>query len=75
MRRGIVRPFPECGRKPWLEREFSAGQGERTSLGPGGDQVVKFWEKVTGRRVLNRRRVRERDILSRGFSNSIWYRR
>lgn len=38
---GIVRFLPECGRMWWFARELRPGQGERTSVGPGGDQSVK----------------------------------
>lgn len=45
-----MRSLPLCGRIPWFAREFRPGQGERTSFGPGGDQVEKFWAEETARR-------------------------
>ena len=50
MRIGIVSPLPLCGRMPWFAKEFKPGQGERTSPGPGGDHIVKFWAETTGSR-------------------------
>ena len=40
---------------PWFAREFKPGQGERTSPGPGGDQVAKLCAEVRERRGRRKR--------------------
>ncbi len=62
-----VKSLPECGRKPWLAMELSAGQGERTSSGPGG---AHWWKSRA--EIEKRRRGTIDRMVGRNIVVSIW---